>query len=313
MFQNSLGELGEEKEVEFLGYLQDDKLIGAALIIFEHIRGKYYYAYCPRGPVMSPDLTVEQQKKFICSLINHIEKEHEPVFFRIEPEREKHPTSVCQKYFNSAAAALSHGATPRCTRVLDLRKSAEDLLKEMKPKTRYNIRLAERKGVQVTQGYDQSFQDNFIKLLAETTKRDKFIAFAPEYYRQQLEFFGPKGNLQIFQATVDGEPAAAIMVSFYGPRAIYLHGASSHKYRAAMPNFAVQWAAIKAAQEKQMQTYDFWGVAPQNAGSKHPWAGITRFKEGFGGEYKEWVGPHDHIIKPLLYKAYAGYKKLRRY
>ncbi|MFC1632526.1 lipid II:glycine glycyltransferase FemX [Patescibacteria group bacterium] len=307
LFQNSL-----DKEIEFLGCKDEGRLIGAALIVYETIRGKYQYAHCPRGPIMDPNLPQEQQKKFICPLINHIENEHDVIFVRVEPEFEVDANPICIEFFDPAPSSLKKGANPQRTRILDLTKSKEDLLKEMKPKTRYNIRLSERKGVKVEQGYDKSLQDNFIKLLKETTERDKFIAYPASYYKKQLEYFGPQGNLVIFQATVNGEPAASIIVSYYGNRAVYLHGASSHKHRAAMPAFAVQWAAIQAAQEKQMKTYDFWGIAPEDAKPDHPWAGISRFKEGFGGYVKNWIGPHDHVIKPLLYKAYTGYRKMRR-
>ena len=102
------------------------------------------------------------------------------------------------------------------------------------------------------------------------------------------------------------------MVSFYGNGAVYLHGGLSYEHRAYMAPYLLHWEAIKDAKKNGFSFYDLWGVAPQNAPADHTWSGITRFKEGFGGEFLEYVGAYDYVYRPAWYKAFNMARNIMR-
>ena len=172
----------------------------------------------------------------------------------------------------------------------------------MKPKTRYNIRLAERKGIRVVISKNPDDIRIFNQLNRETTARDKFIPYPDSYYKKQLESLGRAGEIELIIAYFENIPVAAILVSFFGPRATYLHGASSSEHREKMANHAVQWQAFAEAQKMGCAIYDLGGIDLNDA---HPeWAGITRFKQGFGGGEVEYVGTLELPLSPFWYRLY---------
>jgi lipid II:glycine glycyltransferase (peptidoglycan interpeptide bridge formation enzyme) len=179
----------------------------------------------------------------------------------------------------------------------------------MKQKTRYNIRLAVKRGVIVRPCADLGL---FSQLMVETGQRDRFGVHSPDYYRQAYELFNPRGECELLLAEIEGNPLAALMVFAHGPRAWYFYGASSNVQRDHMPTYLLQWEAMRWARQRGCREYDLWGVP--DAGEEELEAGFTsrsnglwgvyRFKRGFGGTLRRSAGPWDRVYNPLLYRLY---------
>jgi lipid II:glycine glycyltransferase (peptidoglycan interpeptide bridge formation enzyme) len=173
----------------------------------------------------------------------------------------------------------------------------------MKPKSRYNIRLAEKRGVRVEPGTEAEMPV-FYRLYAETGARDGFLIRRFPYYREVWETM-LRGNLaRVLFARVGTETIAALMLFFFSRRAWYFYGASSGKYRDSMPNHLLQWEAIRWAKGHGCREYDFWG-APDHLAEDEPMFGVYRFKSGFGGRFVERIAAHDFVVNPLLKYIYS--------
>lgn len=227
------------------------------------------------------------------------------VFVRMEPEVK--PGKGYKKVESSSL--LGGQRSPRRTRIMDLAKSEEELLAEMKSKTRYNIRLAEKRGVRVAESDNV---DDFYKLLQETSGRDKgYHPHQKNYYVNLVRELRPKGLVKLFIAYHENTPIAGIMVTFYGEIATYLHGGFSEKSKNLMAPYLCQWTAIRESKAMGCKVYDFWGVA-ETGRADDPWAGITRFKEGFGGEVVEFPGTFDFVLNKFWYNIFCFAAKVKK-
>ncbi len=191
----------------------------------------------------------------------------------------------------------------RNTVTLDLRGSEADLLARMKQKTRYNIRLAERKGVSVRPG-GQADLDLLYRLYAETSLRDGFVIRGQDYYREAWGRFMAAGLAQPLVAEVEGAAVGALVAYRFGRTAWYMYGMSRDAHRDKMPNHWLQWQAILWARSQGCDTYDFWG-APDEFVESDPMWGVWKFKEGFGGQVVRHLGAWDYAPSPRLYRLYT--------
>ena len=208
---------------------------------------------------------------------------------------------------------------PSKTLVLDLTKSEDELLGKMHPKTRYNIRLAEKKGVRLEEAGIESF-DKFWELMGQTSDRDDFRLHGIDYYKEMIKLDHRQGGasgtggtggtgkdfIKLFFAKYKGKAIAAGIFSFFGNTATYMHGASSDENRNLMAPYSLQWEAIKLAKAKGYKYYDFFGI------DEKKWPGITRFKKGFGGKEKKYPGTFDLAFDPGWYSVYKMVRKVRR-
>lgn len=192
--------------------------------------------------------------------------------------------------------------------ILKLDKSAEDILSGMKQKTRYNLKLAQNK-VEVTQSLEEKDINIFYKIAQDTASRQKIRLHPKKYYQKMFEIFKKQNAVTLYLAKFEGEVLAANLVIFAGMSATYLHGASSDKHRNLMAPYFLQMEAILEAQKRGCMFYDFGGVAPEGE-EAHQWAGISRFKRGFGGEALHFPDSYDIIFKPAAYKIYQGLRWL---
>jgi lipid II:glycine glycyltransferase (peptidoglycan interpeptide bridge formation enzyme) len=227
------------------------------------------------------------------------QNEKELIFIRVEPSDLIVVDIKAGKLLPVTKSSLLSGqASPKATRVLNLTKTEEEILAEMKPKTRYNIRLAEKKGVTVKESANVEV---FYEMLTATSgKNTGYFPHEKSYYVALMKQLEPKNLAKIYIAESAGEPLAAIMVTYYGKTATYLHGGQNDKARNLMAPYLCQWVAIKEAKARGCEYYDFWGVA-ESDDPKDPWAGISRFKEGFGGEKIVTPGSFDLVLKPFWY------------
>ncbi len=268
--------------------------------------GKNYW-YIPHAPVVVP----ETEDAF--SAVNELADElgqHGALFLRVDPISRIDPTTEEQKQKRSNRALEFVPATqPTCTRVLDLSLSPEDLLAQMHQKTRYNIRLAKKKGVKVSEGSIEEF----IKLNRETKERDAFTTHADEYYEKMISSL-PSGFVKIWQATYQSKVIASNIIISFGDTITYTHGASSNEYREAMAPYILHWEIIKQSKLQGIKYYDFWGVNPEDKTTtiyKKSWEGISRFKAGFGGELICYPHSFDLIYRKGWYRLYRLLRKLK--
>jgi lipid II:glycine glycyltransferase (peptidoglycan interpeptide bridge formation enzyme) len=197
------------------------------------------------------------------------------------------------------------------TQVLDLTQSLDEIRSELHPKTRYNIGLAERNRVTIRMHHDASAIELFLGLLPKTSERHGIEAHALSYYRTMARHLTPERMLTVFTAERTGRTVAAHLVTRFGPNAWYLHGASDYAERKHMAPHLLQWHQIRWAKEQGCTTYDFWGVAPPGASEHHPFSGITRFKQGFGGRALVSPGAFDLPLKRAWFALYRAAKALR--
>ena len=204
-----------------------------------------------------------------------------------------------------------HNMQPKQNFIVDIDLPEEELLARMKSKTRYNIRLAKRKGVEILVTREQKYIDKFIELVGQTAKR-KGVAFHEREHYQRMFDKIPDDVLQLYVAEYEGEVIATNIVSFYGGVATYLHGATSDKYRNVMAPFLLQWQAILDAKERGLKYYDFGGIflGSQDRGKQ----GITRFKIGFSPKTKPFqtAGSYDVVLNRLKYWMYRLLQRAKR-
>ena len=189
----------------------------------------------------------------------------------------------------------------RNTVLSDLSQDEDGILAGMKQKTRYNIRLAARRGVQVQPGADF---DTFYTLYAQTSQRDGFLIRPRATYLRIMQRLQNAGLGQLLLAAVDDQPIAGVYLFRFGTTAWYFYGASSNEHRRLMPNHLLQWQAMRWAKAQGCTTYDWWG-APDNLIESDPMWGVVRFKLGFGGTLRQWIGAWDYAPRPVLYRFYT--------
>jgi len=189
------------------------------------------------------------------------------------------------------------------TVVIDLKMDEAELMAAMKQKTRYNVRVAERKGVRVRTAGKENL-GLLYRMYAETAIRDGFIIREQEYYRLVWETFIDVGMAKPFIAEVDGEPVAALIFFKFADRTWYLYGMSRDMHRDKMPNYLLQWEAIKWAKAAGCLECDLWG-APDTFTEADPLWGVYRFKEGLGGLVVRKFGAWDYPARPRFYRVYT--------
>jgi lipid II:glycine glycyltransferase (peptidoglycan interpeptide bridge formation enzyme) len=199
------------------------------------------------------------------------------------------------------------------TVLVDLTSTEENMLFRMKQKTRYNIRLAEKKGVSLRIGTQRDFPMLY-RMYAETSVRDGFVIRDEGYYKTVWETFLPahdsmfeRANVPTCEpiiAEVDGDPVAAIFVLYFAGWAYYVYGMSRKIHRDRMPTYLLQWEAMKRARAKGCTVYDLWGAPEVFDESDSMW-GVYRFKEGLGGQVVRTLGAWDFAPSQFWYKMYS--------
>lgn len=300
VFWEKLNTKGGEN-IERWGVKEGDKILADALIIKKPLFGSFCYWYAPRGP--------RGEGKAINFLLNELKKKKsDAVFFRLEPEE----LSSDEKIKTNLKKSVD--LQPKKTLFLDLGKSEEELLKEMGQKTRYNIHLAEKKGVEIAAGTTEDFPE-FWRLMSLTGERDAFRLHTASHYKNLISAgenseanfkTNPDGQIKLFFARADGKNIATGLFCFFGDRVTYMHGASDNEARNLMAPHLLQWEVIKEAKKAGYKYYDFYGI------DEKKWPGVTRFKLGFGGFVKEYPGTYDFVFRPMIYGLYEFLRRLRR-
>ncbi|MFA6382173.1 MAG: peptidoglycan bridge formation glycyltransferase FemA/FemB family protein [Candidatus Buchananbacteria bacterium] len=291
-----------------LGVIDDEGQLQAAALLIKHdLPFEYNYLYCPRGPVINV-LKIDDLDSLFAE-IKKIAREEKSFLIRVDPPwilgHEKRLTDVG---FRKGEYEIQ----PKCNAIIDLAKSEDQLLVDMKPKTRYNIGLAQRHKVNIRISTEISDIESFWQLIKQTSSRDGFQPHTKEHYKKMFEVLAAENLVKLFIAEYDNKVIAANIVSFFGKYCTYLHGASSDLYREVMAPYLLQWEAISAAKKQGCSFYDFGGVNGQTYNNAK-WQGITRFKTSFSQSTapKEYVGSFDLVTNPVIFSIYKFVKQIR--
>lgn len=294
--------------------------VGAQILFRRSLFG-YGFAYIPKGPIgidsRQSDHVFESPagEKFLAE-VDAICRREKIIFLKVEPDLLISEQPKTQRVVPPGFILSQRSIQPLRTILLDISVSPEEVLARMKQKTRYNIRLAQRKGVQVRR---TNSLETFYDLMRLTGERDRFGVHSLEYYRRAFELFRPLDACELFMAEYEGKALAAIMVFAWGHRAWYFYGASSSEHRELMPAYLLQWEAIRWAQRKGCLQYDLWGIpdAPEDLLEREfphrndgLW-GVYRFKRGFGGMVSRAAGPWDRVYNPWIYGFYRLWTRWR--
>jgi len=275
-----------------------------AQILFRQLTFGLSIAYIPKGPVGDDWSAIWPELDSVC-------RQRKAIFLKLEPDL------LDNQYLGNAPGGIpaefqmsAHPIQPPRTLVVNLNGDEAEILGRMKQKTRYNIRLSQKKGVIIRPFDDLRL---FSKLMQVTAERDRFGAHSQAYYEKVYELFHPHGDCELLLAEYKGEPLAALMVLAHGKRAWYFYGASADSHRERMPSYLLQWEAIRWARARGCLEYDLWGVpdASEEVLEENFMArfdglwGVYRFKRGFGGELRRSAGPWDRVYLPVMYRLYS--------
>jgi lipid II:glycine glycyltransferase (peptidoglycan interpeptide bridge formation enzyme) len=277
----------------------DDGHVRAACSVLrtKPARGIAPLLYAPRGPVLDYSDTAA-----LHALVGEIRARAGGGFMlKCDPPIEARSDAAValeQAGFRRVRSGAFGGVQPTAVMILDLSPGPDKLLEGFKSKWRYNIRLAERKGVTVREAAREDIPA-FYEILQETARRDRFVVRARSYFEKMWDELAPRGQLKMFMADFEGRPISGILLTAMGERVIYNYGASSNEHRNVMPNHLIQWTAIRWAAENGYRIYDFRGVSPVRDGEvvEEHIAGLNRFKEGFGARYVEYAGEFDMPLR----------------
>jgi peptidoglycan pentaglycine glycine transferase (the first glycine) len=298
-----LGEWGELKSAfgwKPVRVVLDDET--GAQILFRRLPFGLTLGYMPRAAVSFQRSAVSGQ---FWREVDSVCKQEKAIFLKVEPDLWNDESSIVDGQWSVSP----HNIQPPRTIVIDIKDDEEQILTRMKQKCRYNIRLAEKKGVTVRAWDDIP---GFHEMMQVTGGRDGFGVHSLEYYQRAYDLFHPKGTCELLVAEYEGQPLASLMVFANGKRAWYVYGASNDQERNRMPTYLLQWEAIRWAKARGCEEYDLWGVPDEDEQTleanfetrHHGLWGVYRFKRGFGGELKRATQALDRVYNPLLYKLY---------
>lgn len=282
---------GLGKNIKRAGFYQGNKLIGVMLAVVESARrGKYLTV--GGGPIVN-----WKNKELVkCTFfeMKKIARDNNCAFVRIRPQLVEDELS--KKIFreNGCIASPMH-LTADLTTQLDITSTEEELLTAMRKATRYEIRKAEKLGIQISTSQDEKQIKNFYDLQVGTSKRQHFVPFSYKFFKEQFKVFFDSDRALLYTATYEGKILAQAFIIFYGSDAVYHYGASTEEGRKYPGAYLIQWEAIKEAQRRGMKFYNFWGVAPIED-KNHRFSGISVFKRGFGGEDVQYLHAQDLVI-----------------
>jgi len=263
-------------------------------ILFKAKRGKYIFL---------PYVTIDKEiLDLLVSFLKKLAREMKIDFIRISPlidEGSENKKMFEDKGFRDAPVHMMH---PELLWLLDLNKDEKKLLEGMRKNTRYAIKQAEKFDLRIESGASEIFLDKFYKIHKETANRQGFVPYSWDYLKAQLEVFGPLDHMKIYLAEYENKVISAAIIMYCGSEGVYHHGASLSEFNKIPGSYLIQWEAIKEAKRRGLKKYNFWGVV-ENA-PKHPWAGLSFFKQGFGGNGRTLLHCQD---LPITWKYWLNF------
>lgn len=257
--------------------------------------------YVPRGPAVA-----EAARLPVLDEIEQRARSGGGVVLRVEPN--DRVGDEWPAFFEGRGFKAGTAVQPQATQLLRIDLEPQALKAGFKPKTRYNLNLAERKGVTVSAGREAT---TFARLASQTARRQGINLPNAAFYQAALEIFGPRDQVRLYLAQHEGDVLAGIMVFRFGKMAYYLYGGSTDHKRELMPNYVLHWRAMLDFRALGCDTYDWWGV-PEAPAPDHPWFGLYRFKTGFGGETVRYVGLYERVLRSVPFAAERRLQQLKR-
>jgi lipid II:glycine glycyltransferase (peptidoglycan interpeptide bridge formation enzyme) len=284
--------------------LLDKKKIqnGFQLTVHSYSKIPFKIIYFPKGPM--PD-------QMMVGALSKVGQKEEAILVKLEPNviaDEKNSKPAVWKNLN-----LRPGRPlfTRHTFHLDLTKNEDELMKAMKSKTRYNIRLSQRHEVKVSEENSPAAFEAYLKLMTETTQRQGFYAHTPDYHRKMWQILQPAGIAHLLVARYKNQPLVTWMLFKFKDVLYYPYGWSTREHQNIMASYAMMWAAIRFGKKQGCQLFDLWGTPGPNPSPDDPWFGFHRFKLGFGAKVVEFVGTYDLVIDHRLYPIFNLANALR--
>lgn len=300
-FQERIG-----RKIIRTGFYSKSELLGAMLVIVEPAK-RAKYLIVPGGPI----LTWENRElvKAFGNELRRIGKEHSCVFARVRPQLENNDFSrnTFRELGFSAAPMYLHA---ELTSQLDIQNSEEELLRNMRKATRYEIKKALSLSIKIEKNGDKNIKD-FYKLQKETAKRQKFVPFSKNFLETQFDIFIKNDKAILYTAKYQNKTLAQAFIIFYGQEAVYHYGASTEEGRKYPGAYLIQWEAIREAKKRGITRYNFWGVSPQDS-NDHRFAGLSLFKRGFGGQDIAYLPAQDLVFNRPRYFINVLIEKSRR-
>lgn len=316
-FQQSLewGKVKESWKNEVV-IAEDDKgnIVGSISVLIRKLPFFGSMMYSSRGPIC--DIHNKEVLQELTDGLKELAKRENAFVLKIEPDiksEDKEFRKIIEEIgykVKDDAKNFADEIQPRYVFRLDIKgKTEEEIFAGLHQKTRYNVRLATKKGVQIKDGTREDLKD-FHKIMIETGTRDGFMIRPLEYFEKMYDCLAPE-HFRLLMAYHEDKPIAGIILITYGNKTWYLYGASSNSHRNLMPNYLLQWEGIKWAIEQKQDMYDFRGVSGV-VDETHPQYGLYRFKKGFGAEFTEFLGEIYIPFKPMMYSLYKVADKLRK-
>lgn len=326
-FQEALGRqvyrFRVDRPAGMVGGDEHEDTIAQFMLVYHRLPFGRRYAYVPRGPVVAVADGSELARAYLetCNgALREAIRREAAVFARVEWPWQTGDEPAGREDFVRWGFTPVRSVQPADTVIVDLTSSEDDLLAAMHQKTRYNVRVAEKHGVTVRDARHDNAHllrhdiDLFWSMLDETAQRDRFHTHPKPYYASMLDVLSTaKGGglkVRLVFAEHGGRAIAAALIGEYGDTVTYLHGASISAERRVMAPYLLHWSVMRDAKRDGFRKYDFWGVAPTDDAS-HPWAGITRFKTGFGGERVGYLGAWELPGDRFWYTLYRYAKRFR--
>jgi peptidoglycan pentaglycine glycine transferase (the first glycine) len=281
---------------------------GAVVLKFWYTEDSCFY-YIQDGPVLPGDPLAAEEVFSV--ILNEIEERRETEqgtvsHLRIEPRWLSRPCFVSG--FRPVAPLADPYLEARDTRCIDLRPSEDAILAQMKPKGRYNIHIARKHGVSITEDTSEQGLADFQSIYEETAARQGMAAKPPDYFQPLVSVFAPARHRSIFFAEHQGVRIATALVIYFGSRATYFFGGSRNSLRHLMAPYLLHFEIMRKAKALGHQWYDLWGIAPTNQ-PDHPWQNFTAFKAKFGGEEVHLVPTLDYVYDDAAYDRYVAQEK----
>jgi lipid II:glycine glycyltransferase (peptidoglycan interpeptide bridge formation enzyme) len=303
-------QVGEGHKVYRLGVFDKEKMVSAYSVSFHQIpHTDYSIGTILRGPAVDEEMLTNIRK---------IAADEKAVFVKFEPD-------VYQKTFdaNNNPSSLEVNLdfpefkiSPKVafypySYVVDLTKTEDQLLTAMHPKTRYNIKIANRYGVKVYEKTDDEGFKTYLDLLFETTKRQGFYLHSRSYHENLWKILKPTGMVHIMLSEYQGQVLSAFMLFTLKDKLFYPYGSSLAVHKEVMAQNLLMWETIKFGKSLGLKTFDMWGSLGPDARETDNGYGFHRFKQGYGGQLVQFVGTYDLIINSRLYQLYNFIDKYR--
>lgn len=286
-----------QNDVTHLGLYHNKKLVGICLCVRIQAR-RGTYIHLRHGPVLSD--FISQFPEFLIEMKKYA-KEKKVDFLRMSPILDA--TSFDISYLRNLGFrnAPIHNMDAENAWVLDLEKTEDELLQNMRKTTRYLVRKAQKMPIEIIETKNLKDFEDFDTLYRITSKRHGFVPHRG--MKEEIEIFGKDDQARLFLAKFEKKVIAGAIIIFYGDQAIYHHAASDDAYREIPAPYLLQWEIIRAAKKRGKKVYNFWGVIPENK-PNHPWRGLTLFKTGFGGRRVDAIHAQDLPLNPLYWKTF---------